>query len=325
MYKHELDKYLSYSLPKALLLHGENDYLITQYIKHYIEKLNAKEDLLALYFDEWHFPTAKEYLSQSSLFGGVNLLIIRHDKKLPKKELDALIDIAHKIGESYLIFAFSGEPKEAVLLQSSFVPKKDAQWARVFPSQPKEAIPMLQQKAQKLNMKIDHFALSHLYQLLNNNLELSMNELDKLAILEREITSKEIDRLVYSAAPLKPQQFLLNLFEKKPVIETIGMLLDLGEEENDLLRATQQFVLELFLYQAYIKLHGSPDSKAILGYKPPADVEARRKQIATRIKSQKLLEIHEQILDRSLAISKAKGGDKEVLLYGMYLEIQRIL
>jgi len=133
MYKHELDKYLSYSLPKALLLHGENDYLITQYIKHYIEKLNAKEDLLALYFDEWHFPTAKEYLSQSSLFGGVNLLIIRHDKKLPKKELDALIDIAHKIGESYLVFAFSGEPKEAVLLQSSFVPKKGCTMGTGFP------------------------------------------------------------------------------------------------------------------------------------------------------------------------------------------------
>jgi DNA polymerase-3 subunit delta len=222
MYQGEFDQRLKQALPKALLLYGENEYLIDYYIDYYISQTDAKESMLTLYHDEWDFEQAKSFLSQTSLFGGVNLVITKRDKKIPKKELDALVALANKSEDNYFIYAYSGTAKDAKSMQSSFTDKKGGVWVRFFAPNIRDGITMLQQKAQKIGLDIDHYALQHLMLLLNNNLALCSNELDKLAILGTKITSKDIDRLVYSTAPLAMEQFLTNLFEKKPIMEWAG-------------------------------------------------------------------------------------------------------
>ena len=329
MYKRELDQRLQQALPKALLLYGDNAYLIDYYIDHYIQQLQAKEELLALYFDEWDFAQAKNYLSQSSLFGGTNLLLIKHKKKIPKKELDILIALANKSSENYLLFGFDGETKDAKSMQSSFTEKKGGVWVRFFEPNVREGVEILQKKAQKIGLDIDHFALQHLILTLNNNLALCSNELDKLAILGTKVTSKDIDRLVYSTAPLATEQFLTNLFEKKPITEMIGTLLELGEDESSLLRSTQRFVNEIFLFNAYIKLHGTADSAAILGYKLPKQIEEKKAQLAMRVKPAALLNITEHLLESELGMKRKmerpSGFNKETLLYGMFIKMQQYL
>ena len=77
MYKHELDKHIqNNSLPNSFVLFGESIYYIDAYIK---ELISSYEDasLLTFYYDEYHYSTAKAHLSQSSLFGGKNILIIK--------------------------------------------------------------------------------------------------------------------------------------------------------------------------------------------------------------------------------------------------------
>ncbi|MEA3418266.1 MAG: DNA polymerase III subunit delta [Campylobacterota bacterium] len=325
MYKRELDQRLQRELPKALLLYGDNAYMIDYYIGYYINKLQAREDLLALYFDEWDFNQAKTYLSQSSLFGGTNLLIVRQDKKLPKKELDSLIEFAKKNSDNYFLLGFSGEAKDAKSMQSSFAEKKGGIWARFFEPNVNEGAEALRQKAQMIGLDIDHYALQHLMLILNNNLALCANELDKLAILGTKITSKDIDQLVYSTAPLATEQFLTELFEKKPVTEMIGTLLEIGEDEASLLRSTQRFVNEIFLFNAYIKLHGAPDSAAILGYKLPKQIEEKKAQLAMKIKPAALLGISEHLLESELEMKRPNGANKETLLYGTYIKMQRYL
>ena len=325
MYKRELDQRLQQALPKALLLFGDNAYLIDYYINHYIQTLQAKEELLALYFDEWDFTQAKSYLSQSSLFGGTNLLIIRHNKKIPKKELDTLIVLANKNSDNYLVFGFDGEARDAKSMQSSFAEKRGGIWVRFFEPNIREGIEILQQKAQKIHLDIDHYALQHLMLTLNNNLALCSNELDKLAILGTKVTSKDIDRLVYSTAPLATEQFLTDLFEKKPVTQMIGTLLDIGEDESSLLRSTQRFVNEIFLFNAYIKLHGTPDSAAILGYKLPKQIEEKKAQLAMRVKPAALLHITEHLLESELEMKRPNGANKETLLYGTFIKMQQYL
>ena len=128
MYKRELDQKLQQALPKALLLYGENSYLIDFYIEYYIRSLQAEEDRLSLYFDEWDFAQAKNYLSQSSLFGGTNLLIVKHEKRIPKKELDTLIALANKNSDNYFLFGFSGETRSAKEMQRSFTEKQGGVW-----------------------------------------------------------------------------------------------------------------------------------------------------------------------------------------------------
>ena len=325
MYQREFDQKLKQAFPKAVLLYGDNDYLIDYYIDLYKTKLDAKESMLTLYYDEWNFEQAKNYLSQTSLFGGTNLIVVRHDKKIPKKELDALIVLANKNADNYFLYGYEGAAKDAKSMQSAFTEKKGGVWVRFFEPNINEGIATLQQKAQKIELDIDHYALQHLMLLLNNNLSLCSNELDKLAILGMKVTSKDIDRLVYSTAPLATEQLLIDLFNKKPITATITKLLDLGEDEASLLRSTQYFVNQIFLFHAYIKLNGHVDSAAILGYKLPKQIEEQKAQLALRVKSATLLKIFEHLLESEIAMKKAPSTQKEVLRYSMLIKLQGYL
>lgn len=324
MYQREFEQRLNESLPKAVLLFGENDYMIDHYIEYYKNKLDAKESMLMLYHDEYNLDQAKSYLSQSSLFGGINLLIIRREKKILKKELDILVALSQKSGDSYFMFAFEGAARDAKSLQSSFTEKKGGVWVRFFEANARDGVAILSQKAMSIGLDIDHYALSHLMAMLNNNLSLCSNELEKLAILGTKIQSRDIDRLVYSTAPLAIEQLLIDLFAKKPIIDTISRLLELGEDEFSILRSTQFFVNQIFLFHAYIRLYGQPDSKAILGYKLPKQIEEQKAYLALRVKTAALLKIYEHLVQSELKIKKA-GVDKESLLYGTLIKIQGYL
>jgi len=326
MYQREFDQRLAKGgLPHAVLLYGDNDYMIDHYLDLYKTQLDAKESLLALYHDEYHFDQAKSYLSQSSLFGGTNLLLVRRDKKIPKKELDTLVELAGKNADNYFVYAYEGSSGDARSLQASFSDKKGGVWVRFFEPNVRDGIAVLTQKAQELELDINHHALAHLLTLLNNNLALATNEMEKLAILEHRIEQRDIDRLVYSTAPLAVEQLLIDLFAKKPVTDTLAKLLDLGEDEYSILRATQFFVNQIFLFHAYIRLHGQPDSKAILGYKLPRQIEEQKASLALRVKTSALLKIYEHLLETELSIKRPGSIDKESLLYGALIRLQGYL
>jgi DNA polymerase-3 subunit delta len=325
MYQREFENLLHTTLPRAMLFFGDNEYQIANYLQHYINITSASDSMLTLYFDEYNFEQAKSYLSESSLFGGINLLIIKRDKKIAKKELDTLIDLVGKNSDNFLLFHYQGTASNAKTLQNSFSPKRGANWVRTFEPNKRESIELLQKKAIKLGIEIDHYALQHLLLVLNNNIALCANELNKLAILEGEITAKDIDRLVYSTAPLAIEQLLIELFEKKPIVETITKLLELGEDEFSILRSTQFFVNQIFLFHAYMKLNGHIDSKAILGYKLPKPIEDKKANLALRIKGATLLKIFEYLLNFELELKRASGTNREVLLYGAFIKLQSYL
>lgn len=325
MYQREFDQRLKQALPKAVLLYGENDYLIDYYIDMYIKKTDAKDSMLSLYHDEWNFEQAKNFLSQTSLFGGTNLVVVKHEKKIPKKELDVLVKLANKNEDNYFIYGYAGAAKDARSMQAAFTDKKGGVWVRFFEPNVREGVIVLQQKAQEIKLDIDHYALQHLMLILNNNLALCANELDKLAILGTKVTGKDIDRLVYSTASLATEQLLIDLFNKKPITATITKLLDLGEDEASLLRSTQYFANQIFLFHAYIKLNGHVDSAAILGYKLPKQIEEQKAQLALRVKSASLLKIFEHLLESELLIKKAPATQREVLVYSMLIKLQGYL
>jgi DNA polymerase-3 subunit delta len=325
MYQREFDQRLRQGLPKAVLLYGENEYMLDYYANMYKSKLDASESLLALYHDEYSFDQAKGYLSQSSLFGGTNFLLIRSEKKVPKKELETLIELTQKNSDNHLLYLYEGSASNARGLQSSFTDKKGGVWVRFFEPNVRDGIALLQQKSQEIGLDIDHYALSHLMTLLNNNLALCINELGKLAILGTKIESRDIDRLVYSTAPLAIEQLLIDLFNKKEIDTTLTKLLDLGEDEYSILRATQFFVNQIFLFHAYIRLNGQPDSKEILGYKLPRHIEEQKASLALKVKTSALLKIYEHLLETELSIKRPGGLDTESLLYGALIRLQSYL
>jgi len=325
MYKREFENLLRKNMPRALLLYGEDSYIISSYINYYINKTNAKESLRREYFDEYNFNSAKAYLSQTSLFGGTNLLIIKRDKKVAKRELDALIELVSKNSDNYLIFYYQGSSKDARSIQNSFIPKKGAVWVRLFEPNIGESIALLQKKAKYIGLDIDYYALQHLLLLLNNDLTLSANELNKLAILNGKVTSKDIDRLVYSTSPVAMEGFLIELFEKKPIIDRLGKLFEIGEDEFSVLRSTQFFINQIFLFNSYMKIHGNIDSKAILGYKLPKHIEEQKVNLALRVQPKSILKIFELLLEVELNIKKTPSTNRELLLYGAFIRLQSYL
>ena len=325
MYQREFDQRIRQSLPHAVLLYGEDAYMLEHYTDLYKRELDARESLLALYHGEYDFEQARNYLSQSSLFGGINFLLIRHEKKIPKKELDTLIALTQKNSDNYLLYLYEGSAANARSLQSSFAEKKGGIWVRFFEPNINDGIAILQQKAKEIGLEIDHYALSHLMTLLNNNLALCHNELRKLAILGTRIESRDIDRLVYSTAPLATEQLLIDLFAKKEVTETISRLLELGEDAFSILRSTQFFVQQIFLFHAYFRLHGQPNSKEILGYQLPRHIEQQKAQLALKVKTASLLKIYEHLISSELRLKKGGSIDKESLLYGILIRLQSYL
>ncbi len=322
MYKRELDQKLAKSMPKFLMLFGDNEYLNNHYLKYYIDKLNAKEGLLSLYFEDWDFLVAKSYLSQTSLFGGNNLLIVKFSKKIPKKELDILVALAKKSSENYFIFIFEGLAKDTKSMQKSF----ESNWIRFFEPNMHEGIELLQIKANRIKLDIDHYSLQHLMVVLNNNLALCDNELDKLAISGTRISSKDIDRLVYSTAPLSTEDFFIELFLKRDITQMLNKLLELGEDEFSLLASTQRFLSEVFLFNAYMSLNNNRvDSQDILGYRLPKQIESQKVSIANKISSSALLSISQHLIDSELKLKYSSSISRETLLYGIFIKIQELL
>ncbi len=313
------------NIPHALLLYGKNEYFIEAYIEYYQKKLDATESMLTLYFDEYDYTRAKAYLSQSSLFGGTNLLLIRSDKKILAKELDSLIELTKRNSDNYLLLYFSGEDSVAKAMQKSFTEKKGGIWVRFFESNLKDGLKVLRAKSKSLNIKSDEYTLTHLLNLLDNNLALAVKELEKLSILDEPLNTKVIDNMVYSTAPLAVEKLLIELFNKNPIDDIFERLLELGFNEFDILRATEIFINQIFLFHLYIDLNGRANSQDILGYRLPRQIEEQRATLATRIKLDNWNKIYNHILNSELRLKKDKSQYKEAELYGILIQLQQYI
>jgi DNA polymerase-3 subunit delta len=325
MYKREFENLLKKEMPKAVLFYGDNSYLISLYIQYYIKKTDTANSLKRDYFDDYDFKSAKEYLSQISLFGDANLLIIKRDKKLPKEELKTLLELVKKGSNNYLIFHYLGAIKNIKTMQSLFSSKNGAIWVRLFQPNMKESITLLQKKAKSIGLNINEYALKHLILLLNGNLTLCISELEKLAILGCKIEPQDIDRLVYSTTPIAIEQLLIKLFQKQPINEILNRLFELGEDEFSLLRSTQIFLNQIFLFNSYMSIHGYIDTKAILGYRLPKHIEKERIKLANRLTPQSILKIFELLLEVELKIKTTPPTNRDLILYGAFIRLQSYL
>ncbi|WP_456382860.1 DNA polymerase III subunit delta [Hydrogenimonas sp.] len=325
MYKREFDQLLaSGAIPKSLMLYGDNDYYIDTAAEAFIDRSGAREGMLKLYFDEYDFQTAKNYLGQSSLFGDLNLLVVRSDRKIPKKELVHLIDLAHRNANNFFLYIYTGSDFRT--MTSAFSKKAHAEHVRFFPPNPKEAADIVLDKARRMGVEIDRYAVEHLLMALNFNLSMAVNELNRLAILEGPIGAKEIDEHLFSLAPMAMDTFLSALFSRKPLTEILPRMQQLGEDEFAILRAIQYFVDQLFMFHLYIKLHGAPDSAAILGYRLPRQLEQRRAQLAVKIPLPLFERIFDTLAEGELAIKTAGGSSqKETLLLSILIKIKSFL
>ncbi len=328
MYKREFESLLkTKKLPKASFFYGACDYQNNSLVQELLELLQVHtEEKLTLYYDEYTFTGAKNFISQSSLFGDRNILLIKTDKPLPSKEVETLIELCHKNDSSYLIYQFFGEDKKASTVAKIFEKSSHALFVRLFKAELNEALSMLASKTLSYGLHIDRFVLQHLYLTHNEDLSLCVNEFEKLAILKRDINIHDIDELVYGLGNISMEQFIAKVFEKKDLSSIYERMLEgSGIEEIRIINAIQAHLTQLFLFHAYIKIHGTFDAKAILGYALPPAISQQRAHQSIKIDLPTYHKLFALLLEIDYKLKKVSGVEKNTLLLSGLIKLQTFL
>ena len=322
MYKSEFDKHIqNKTLSNSLIFFGESHFLIDMYVKMLSNIKDAS--LLTFYYDEYDFQLAKAHLSQASLFGSNNVLIVKSDKKIPKNELLTLCDYCEKDKNNLLIFAYYGQDYKTYN-NKKFFGKRSTMAVRFFHPKGYEAINILLSIAQEKKIKIDKFTLSHLLNIQNKDLALAANELEKLSVYDREITTKDIDTLVYGVGEINIDDFIKALLEQKEFFSDLQNLLEHGEDEIYILTRITSYLTTLYMFHIYIRTNGIPNATEILGYNAPKFVVEEKASQSIKIKPKTYLKLHTLLLESELQMKTTKG-DKSAILFSTLIRMQKIL
>ncbi len=326
MYKRDLDNLIAgENLPSALMLYGD-PFFTDYYAKKILPIWADKENILSFYFDEYHFESAKNFIAQPSLFGDVNLLYIRSDRKIPKKELDTLIALTQKNPDSYFLLHFSGEDRTAKEIAKSFTKRKGGDFVRFFKPNMTEAIAFMRQEAARLGLEIENFALQHLFMIQNEELSLCLNELEKLSLLDKPITVSDIDTHVYGMGTLSLDSFIMKLLQKGDIKEELVKVLERGtSDEIRIINAVTNYVTQLMLFHIYIKVHGRYDAVEIVGYPLPPQLVKERAAMSIKFKLPLYKKLLEHLLQTEHSLKYAQHIDKNSYLISSLIKLQTFL
>lgn len=322
--KQDFDRLLQQEkIPRAMMFFGESEFMIDFHAKKLCDLWGADDGVYALYHQDYNFTDAKAHISQGSLFGGNNVLLIKNEKKVPKKELDELISYVGKSPSNFLIYCYYGPDYKTS--DKSFTPKLGADSIRFFNPFFTEAKSIIRQEAKLLNLQINDDAITHLLLSQNHNLSLACNELEKLSILKIPIHAKDINEHVFPLAEVKLDELILDILAKKDFRSNLQRLLETGESEIQVITAISNFVTQLFLFHSYIKIHGAIDSAAILGYKLPAFIEKERATLSIKFKLQTYEKLLDHLLETELLLKSGGSKDTNSLLLAALIRLQVIL
>lgn len=310
MYKKEFDNLLKANKEfSAYMFYGQSEYLIEKYANMVAKIVAAGDEIEKIYFDDFDFKYCKDKLLQSSLFASKNILLIKLNKKLDKKETSALIDACNTNPDSKVIFACMGDT-DFKAMGGYFTPKTNSVSVRMFTPYPQEAIYILEQEAKSLGLKYEISALNHLYFMHRNDLNLCVNDLKKLAILNEEsISSKLIEIHCFGIGTVSLEDFLFNLVSGQAIKKDLHFLLEEGMNEINLVTQINAFVHQLFMISSYARTIGTPDAKEILGYVPPSYIWEKKSRLAINIKPEKFLELFDFLGKLELDLKSSKIPD----------------
>jgi DNA polymerase-3 subunit delta len=314
MYKNEFDNHLRQNKKfNAYMFYGQSTYLIEYYTSIVLKSLGQNDEVEKLYFDDYTFKYAKDKLLQSSLFSSNNILLIKLEKKLPKKEAQALIEACNTNSDSTVIFSCLGD-SDFKTMGDCFTPKTNSASVRMFLPNDNEAIKLLENEAKTLNIKYELSALNHLYFMHKNDLSLCVNDLSKLAILDEMITSNIINTHCFGIGNVSFEEFLHNLLNGKDISDDLNSLLEEGVNEVFLINQVTTFIQQLFMISSYARAIGQPNPKEILGFIPPKNIWEKKSKLAINIKADKFQEMFEFLLNIELELKSSKIDNANLYL-----------
>jgi DNA polymerase-3 subunit delta len=289
----------------------------------YTNNLTNIEDasLLKFYHDEYDFNSAKAHLSQASLFGGQNVLIIKSEKKIPKKDLDIFIDFCEKNPDNIFVYAYYGSDHKTYTKAFS---KKSTMSVRFFNPNRGEAIFTVSQVAREKQVNIDNYTITHLLQIHNGDVALACNEIEKFRVYDRTITTKDIDNLVFGLAEVNIDDFIKKILNKKDFKKELQNILEHGEDEIRIVTAITAYLTQLYMFNIYIRVNGAPNALEILGYPAPKFIVDEKATLSLKFKPNTYYKLHELLLDSELKM-KSSNVDKGAILLSTLIRVQKLL
>lgn len=327
MYKQALDTLLQKnSLPKSLMLYGECSYYRNYYLEKIASIFGSKEEQLRYYFDEYNFQSAKTFVSQSSLFGDKNILIIKSEKTIPKKELEVILQNCQKNENSFFLYEYFGDDKKAKDIAKIFSKKNGADFVRFFKPNSYEAVNLLLNYAKEINLDINRYALEHLYNIQNEDLSLCLEELKKLKNLDKSIEVNDIDKYSFSLGLADMETLMEKFFYKKDIKELVGEFLETSNaNEIFIINAMENYFSTLFMFYLYILSHGNFDAKAILGYPLPPVIAKKRADMSIKIKLPVYKQLFIELSKIELKLKTDSHIDKTSYFISSLIKLQTFL
>ena len=322
MYKSELDKHIqNQSVSNSFVFFGESSFLIDMYTK----MLTTIDDsnILHFYHDEYNFNSAKAHLSQGSLFGDRNILVVKSEKKVPKKELDILIEYCEKNPDNVFVYGYYGSDHKTYNNKKTFAKSKTMS-VRFFHPKDYEAQNIIAQVAREKKVNIDKYTISHLLSIHNGDVALASNEIDKFRVYDREITTKDVSNLVYGLSEVNIDVFIKKILSKKEFTEDLKNILEHGEDEIRVVTAITSYLTQLYMFNIYIRVNGAPNALEILGYPAPKFIVDEKAALSLKFKPNTYSKLHELLLESELKM-KSSNVDKHAILLSTLIRIQKLL
>ncbi|RDU59839.1 DNA polymerase III subunit delta [Helicobacter marmotae] len=331
MYKSQLDTLLKASKPPRIsFLYGDN-FLINYYSKR-IAKLLGSEEKHTFYFDEYHSPTINALLCQSSLFSSSSLVVLKLNQKISKTDIALFLQsLSSNTQNALIVEYYQASSKSAAdyvrdckSLAGYFKHPKIPNIAEVrfYELKAHECMEFMRARSKELALKADDRILQQILSLQNNDLALSLNELEKFVLYgQKPIEPNDVDMLCDGIASFSIQELCYALMDKKPFVKMLQTLYEEGVNEIAMISEIQRFFYQLFLFYAYIKTKGKADVNEILGYKPPAEILEHLMKYCILFRESEYICIFELLSTWRYEVSKGRAKQSPYIL----IKIQELI
>ncbi|EED1947040.1 DNA polymerase III subunit delta [Campylobacter jejuni] len=319
MYRKELQTLLSKdSMPNFFFLYGADNFQSELYAEFIKEKYKPDETL-KLFFEEYNFTHASDFLSTGSLFSEKKLLEIKTSKKIPIKDLKILVELCKNNADNFFLLEFYDESSKQSDIEKIFSPH----FVRFFKANgAKEGVELLSIKAKQLRVEITQNALFTLFTSFDENLYLAASELNKFSGLR--VDEKTIEQYCYSLNTGSFESFFDKILKKQDFKSELEKILD-NFNEIALINSLYNSFYRLFKIALYAKVNGKIDFKELLGYTPPPQVGQNLSSQAFSLKIEQYKEIFTLLLKSEYELKTNPKLVKKEFLISNLLKLARIL
>lgn len=306
------------AVPRAVILYGD-EFLTSHFAVRAQERLPEHLSTLKLYYKEFEFEEARKHLAERGLFSNGSLLIVKTDKKIEAKQLNALLDITRKKEDSFLIMIYEAEDAKAKL--TPLEKREDAAVVRFFAPKQNEAVGFLKKRAELFNLRLKESEAYHLLKLYDNNLLLAYGEIDKLAVYG-ETDERLQDMVCVGQSEANTLRLISLIVSRAPFYEELESILLEDDEPMTALLSIIQVFHRLFMFNAAIRFNLPPSD--FLPYVLPSQLADIHAKLAQKISFQQFSALFELLSEMELLFKKSETREKKALLRASLIRLQTI-